>query len=158
METTGDFRNREGVCRRMRDRDKEVAAHFRAALKTAKERKGLRNYQLADAAGVVPTNISNYLNGKQMPSSSVLMKLARALDMEPEALLPGSGRALSGRNGQDAEAYVIGGRRALDELEVLLRELRKRWESHTARAALSSSDAVKKLGQDVLRARRSKGS
>lgn len=112
--------------------------------------KRVNGHELARAIGIVETNISNYRNAKQMPSGLILVDISHALKVRPEELMPPTGKTLPKREGEEATAYTIGGRRALDELEVLLRELRKRWEQQEhrlAHSARSSSDAVKSQEQ-----------
>lgn len=136
-------------------RDSEVWLKFRAVLKTAMDAKKLRGYELAKAVGVWPTNVSHWLNDGSIPSGPVLMKLARALDLDPSDLIPGSGKALRGQRGENASERLIGGRLVLAELHDLLRVLEERWERRGGSAvAVSGGDLV--LPKE--RKRRSKGS
>jgi transcriptional regulator with XRE-family HTH domain len=143
--------------------DRDVWLKFRNNLVTFMERKGLKGYELARAAGIWPTNISNYLNKGSVPNGTNLIKIAGALGVEPGDLIPGAGRALPTRKKDDSSAYLIGGRRALDELEGLLltlvKELRKRWEHQSggARLAKMGGDATAPLAKEQGK-RRSKGS
>lgn len=139
---------------------RDLQDHFRTALTTALERRELRNYQLAKLVGVNATTVGDWVNRGVLPHGPVLMKLASILGIRPDELVPGSGTAIPVTDRPDA--YLTGGRRALDDLAKLHREmeeeLRRRWEKGTARQARSSSDAVKRMGQDAVAKRRSKGS
>ena len=59
-----------------------VAARLRLAL----DGKGLRASILAYRCGVDRSTISNYLNGKYVPKTEMLLKICEALDVSPEWL------------------------------------------------------------------------
>lgn len=56
-------------------------------------KKGMRQADLARAAGVKRDAISSYINGKALPEALNLRKIAEALGMEDQDLLPDTMRA-----------------------------------------------------------------
>jgi len=143
--------------------DQELWLVFRAALAAALHVKGLKQYELAKLVGVTPSSVHGWLHERSIPSGEKLTAVARVLELRPEDLVPSSARTVPTR-GKDAGAYVTGGRVVLDELDVLLRDLRTRWEKQQAdgaKGARESSDAVSRVErakEASARRRRSKGS
>lgn len=75
-----------------------MADTFAATLRRYREDRGLRQYQLADRAGVSRTAVSLFELGQRMPSLPTMRRLADAL-----ALTPRERRALI-----EAAGYRIG--------------------------------------------------
>lgn len=116
--------------------DQEIWLQFRATLATALRRKDIKQYELAKAVGVAPSTVHGWLNDQSFPAGDNLVRLAQVLGMQPDQLVPGSGRrAPSGPKARESSERLTGGRLVLDEMEVLLRELRLRWEGQAERAA-----------------------
>lgn len=67
-------------------------------------KKGLRQSDLARRAGMLRSNVSAYVRGNAYPTSVNLTKLAKALDCEPEELLPNH---LAGSIAEDRPAFEI---------------------------------------------------
>lgn len=63
--------------------------NFSYRLADAMSRKGLNQKELAMMADIPQGAISNYCNGKGMPSSEVLFRLSRALSVSMEWLVSG---------------------------------------------------------------------
>ena len=63
---------------------------FASKLISQRSEKNLTQQQLADAIGITPSQISRYESGQAKPRKTVLIKLAKALGVEPEALLADS--------------------------------------------------------------------
>lgn len=61
---------------------------FGKRLYSAMLRKGWSQAELARRAGVLRDSISNYVRGNNMPDAVNLNKMAEALGMKPEELLP----------------------------------------------------------------------
>jgi transcriptional regulator with XRE-family HTH domain len=59
---------------------------FASKLISQRSEKNLTQQQLADAIGITPSQISRYESGQAKPRKTVLIKLAKALGVEPEAL------------------------------------------------------------------------
>ncbi|WP_258257214.1 helix-turn-helix domain-containing protein [Pseudomonas chlororaphis] len=59
---------------------------FASKLISLRSEKDLTQQQLADAIGITPSQISRYESGQAKPRKTVLIKLAKALGVEPEAL------------------------------------------------------------------------
>lgn len=70
---------------RMRDQAKKVLA--RNIYKAIVE-KGISPAELARRSGLTRDNISTYMRASSLPNEENLKKLARALDMRPDELLP----------------------------------------------------------------------
>lgn len=49
--------------------------------------RGINRSELASEVNVMPSTIHRYLNGERIPSSYVLIRLARALDVNPSDLI-----------------------------------------------------------------------
>jgi transcriptional regulator with XRE-family HTH domain len=72
-----------------KDMDRSAVGRNLAALR---ERRMWTQVRLAEEAGVSPTTVSGVENGKiSRPHFGTIRKLARALDVEPEELLPHPG-------------------------------------------------------------------
>ncbi|MCW2497990.1 helix-turn-helix domain-containing protein [Jatrophihabitans sp.] len=70
------------------DRDLEVV--LGSGLRSARRRAGLTMARLAELSGVSQPHLSQLENGKVSPSINTLYRLANALGISPQQLLPGS--------------------------------------------------------------------
>ena len=61
---------------------------FGRALKRWREKRGLTQEQLAHDAGITTSYANQVEKGKKAPTLTVILKLARALDITPAELLP----------------------------------------------------------------------
>lgn len=84
----------------------EEARRIGAALRTMREKRGLRQNELADLAGLAPSQVSEIENARRPPSLRTLRRLCAALDAAVDDLL----RAATGRDdpGRDRSASVPG--------------------------------------------------
>jgi transcriptional regulator with XRE-family HTH domain len=64
---------------------------FARRLRDALLRRGMSQADLARSAGVSKDAISTYMHHRSLPSDTSLAKLARALRVDPEVLLPAGG-------------------------------------------------------------------
>lgn len=71
---------------------------FAANLQRARQAAGLTQAELADKSGVSQPHISALESGTWEPRLATIMQLARALGVEPGALLPPAGIAGGGAN------------------------------------------------------------
>lgn len=92
-------------------------------LREERERRGLKQSELADLCGVTMFQISRYETGKSEPGSTVLHAIARHLNVSADYLLgltdyPNGyhGETLSGDHGRLIEAYEVGDSEAVMEL------------------------------------------
>lgn len=69
---------------------------FRERLISARSIKGLSQQALAEASGVAAAQVSRYESGKSLPRPEVVAKLSRALVVDFDWLLNGSGAAPAG--------------------------------------------------------------
>ena len=69
---------------------KQLKATLATRLKDARINKGVSQQALASLAGVHYTNIGRYERGDSSPSSDVLNKLARAMEVSPDYLMNGN--------------------------------------------------------------------
>lgn len=70
-------------------RPKHLAkADFGRRLYSAMIKKGWQQSDLANASGMQRANVSNYVRGQSMPTPQNLKKLADALGIDPDLLLP----------------------------------------------------------------------
>jgi transcriptional regulator with XRE-family HTH domain len=60
---------------------------FGRALKRWRDKRGLTQEQLAHDAGITTGYANQVENGKKVPTLTVILKLARALEMTPSDLL-----------------------------------------------------------------------
>lgn len=72
---------------RQRSRDLELAAAFGRRVKEVRTSKHLTQEQLAEAAGLHPTFVSNVERGYRVPTLPTLLRIARGLDVKPGALV-----------------------------------------------------------------------
>lgn len=56
-------------------------------LREAMAKKGLRQQDLVDITGISKGNISHYVNGNHVPNNIMALKLAKALDVEPDWIM-----------------------------------------------------------------------
>lgn len=84
----------------------EEARRIGAALRTMREKRGLRQNELADLAGLAPSQVSEIENARRPPSLRTLRRLCAALDAAVDDLL----RAATGRDapGRDRALSVPG--------------------------------------------------
>ena len=68
------------------------AVEFAQRLRQTRERQGLKQTQLAAAAGLSAAAISQLENGERRPNFTTLVGLARALSTTPDGLLGVSGK------------------------------------------------------------------
>lgn len=68
--------------------DKAAREQFGRRLFALMRDRGLHASELARRAGMQRNNISTYTGGRSFPSEENLIKLAQALDIKPEDLLP----------------------------------------------------------------------
>lgn len=137
--------------------DPDVYRGFRAVLVTAMRRLGLSQREVAQRVGVSESTVGKWLHRQTLPSGQFLTRLAEVLGLKSDQLIPGSGRA-SPVSGEDASAYLTGGRVVLAELQDLLRELEQRWEHQSARGARALEHYQEVERSRGARKRRSKGS
>lgn len=74
---------------RDREFEKQVAEAFGQRVRELRLEKGMTQEQLAEAAGLHPTFISNVERGYRVPTIVTLLKLADGLNMLPAALVEG---------------------------------------------------------------------
>jgi transcriptional regulator with XRE-family HTH domain len=72
-----------------RAKDLEVARAFGARVRELRLQAELTQEQLAEAAGLHPTFISNLERGYRVPTLVTVLKVASALNLQPEALVIG---------------------------------------------------------------------
>lgn len=75
--------------------------NFSHRLMEAMVRKGINQKELSEIASVPQGAISNYCNDKGMPSSEVLYRLSKALDVSMEWLIAGETIQYNDPSGQD---------------------------------------------------------
>jgi transcriptional regulator with XRE-family HTH domain len=76
------------VAARDREFEKQVAEAFGARVRELRLEKGMTQEQLAEAASLHPTFISNVERGYRLSSVATLLRLANGLGCEPSDLLP----------------------------------------------------------------------
>jgi transcriptional regulator with XRE-family HTH domain len=59
----------------------------RRSIAVALAQKGLRHWQAAARAGISPSSLGDYVHGRRKAPVAVLRRLARALGVEPDALV-----------------------------------------------------------------------
>ena len=92
------------------DADAAEAAAFGASLRAVRERRGLRQQELAAAAGLTAPQVSSFEAGARLPSVRTLRRLAAALDTTLDALFSGGGAEPAGpAAATPAEAGVLPG-------------------------------------------------
>lgn len=69
------------------------AAAFGAALRAVRERRGLRQQELAEMAGLTAPQVSSFESGARMPTVRTLRRLAAALDASLDSLFGGDAPA-----------------------------------------------------------------
>ena len=69
------------------------AAAFGAALRAVRERRGLRQQELAELAGLTAPQVSSFESGARMPTVRTLRRLAAALDASLDSLFGGEAPA-----------------------------------------------------------------
>lgn len=74
---------------RSRARDLQIAAAFGDRVRAVRHERELTQEQLAEAAGLHPTFISNVERGYRVPTVPTLLRLAKGLDVEPGQLVDG---------------------------------------------------------------------
>jgi transcriptional regulator with XRE-family HTH domain len=79
------------VAARDREFEKQVATAFGQRVRELRLEKGMTQEQLAEAAGLHPTFISNVERGYRVPTLTTLYRLARGLDVDARGLLDHSG-------------------------------------------------------------------
>jgi transcriptional regulator with XRE-family HTH domain len=77
------------VAARDREFEKQVAEAFGKRVRELRLEKGMTQEQLAEAAGLHPTFISNVERGYRVPTIVTLLKLAKGLDVDPADLVAG---------------------------------------------------------------------
>jgi transcriptional regulator with XRE-family HTH domain len=70
-----------------RQRDPELAIAFGLRVKEHRLAAGMTQEQLAEAAELHPTFISNVERGYRMPTIATLIRIARGLGVEPGVLM-----------------------------------------------------------------------
>jgi transcriptional regulator with XRE-family HTH domain len=75
----------QGVTRRS-DREKE-AVLFGAAVRRAREQRGIAQNVIADAAGISVTYLSLVERGENTPTLTVVFRICDALGLAPSALI-----------------------------------------------------------------------
>ncbi len=73
-----------------RSDDRDLEAVLGTGLRSARTRAGLTMARLAELSGVSQPHLSQLENGKVSPSINTLYRLANALGISPQQLLPGS--------------------------------------------------------------------
>ncbi len=61
-------------------RDQDAARAFGAALRLLRERRGRKQYRIAEAAGITKGILSTYEAGRRFPSVPVLLRILDSLD------------------------------------------------------------------------------
>ncbi len=89
--------------------DDPDAAAFGAALRAIRERRGLKQQELAEAAGVTPAQVCSFEAGTRLPAVRTLRRLAAALDTTLDALFAEGGAEPSAPSSTPAEAGVLPG-------------------------------------------------
>ncbi len=89
--------------------DDPDAAAFGAALRAIRERRGLKQQELAEAAGVTPAQVCSFEAGARLPAVRTLRRLAAALDTTLDALFAEGGAEPSAPSSTPAEAGVLPG-------------------------------------------------
>ncbi len=56
-------------------------------IREAMANKGMRQQDLVNATGISKGNISHYVNGNHVPNNIMAMKIAKALDVEPDWIM-----------------------------------------------------------------------
>jgi transcriptional regulator with XRE-family HTH domain len=64
--------------------NKRVAHQIGGALRRIRERRGARQYAVADLAGITKGMLSSYETGRQCPSLKTLVKVLAVLDCSAE--------------------------------------------------------------------------
>lgn len=72
-----------------RSRDLAIAKAFGERVRTVRHEQGLTQEQLAEAAGLHPTFISNVERGYRVPTVPTMLRLAAGLGVEPGVLVAG---------------------------------------------------------------------
>ena len=85
------------------------AAAFGAALRAIRARRGLRQQELAEAAGVTPAQLSLFESGARLPAVRTLRRLAAALETTLDALFAEGGAEPPAPAATPAEAGVLPG-------------------------------------------------
>jgi transcriptional regulator with XRE-family HTH domain len=75
------------VPNRTRERDLAIAAAFGQRLKQVRQDRGMTQEQLAEAAELHPTFISNVERGYRVPTVATLLRLASGLAVSPGSLV-----------------------------------------------------------------------
>lgn len=92
------------------DADAAEAAAFGASLRAIRERRGLRQQELAAAAGLTAPQVSSFEAGARLPSVRTLRRLAASLDTTLDALFAGGTAAASAPAASTpAEAGILPG-------------------------------------------------
>lgn len=73
--------------KQQRKRDLEIAKTFGARVREVRKEKGMTQEQLAEAAGLHPTFISNVERGYRVPSLPTVLRLATGLRVNPSQLV-----------------------------------------------------------------------
>jgi transcriptional regulator with XRE-family HTH domain len=73
-----------------RSEDRDLEAVLGSGLRSARQRAGLTMARLAELSGVSQPHLSQLENGKVSPSINTLYRLANALGISPQQLLPGT--------------------------------------------------------------------
>ena len=107
-----------------------LALRFGANVLRQRLARGLSQTELADGAAMHRNDVSLIELGRRRPLSDVLMKLAGALGVEPEALLEGIGWA-DGDGGAGA-FIVLAGRRIPRSILQLVADQQRQGENKTA--------------------------
>jgi len=77
------------VPKQQRKRDLEIAKAFGARVREVRKEKGMTQEQLAEAAGLHPTFISNVERGYRVPSLPTALRLAAGLDVVASRIVDG---------------------------------------------------------------------
>jgi transcriptional regulator with XRE-family HTH domain len=77
------------VSPRERSRDLAIAAAFGERVRTTRQEAGMSQEELAEAAGMHPTFVSNVERGYRVPSVPTLLRLATGLGVAPSVLVDG---------------------------------------------------------------------
>lgn len=77
------------VAPRERSRDLEVAKAFGQRVREVRVEKGMTQEQLAEAAGLHPTFVSNIERGYRVPTIPTLLRMSQALGVRPGLMLDG---------------------------------------------------------------------
>jgi transcriptional regulator with XRE-family HTH domain len=65
--------------------DRRIARQVGAALRRIRERRGMKQYMLAELACVTRGMLSAYETGRQCPNLATLVRVLQALDCDAEA-------------------------------------------------------------------------